>query len=180
MNHYRKTDYALNKYSKGIVYKFADGIIETALTDYLRENPEGTEEDFIRLKELSDEIYYQQDRHQNRTSRLDVSVYSLEQSDYISMTPLVADIEWENERRRKKEQVLMAARRLLDSGILTDIQKHRFYLYFFEGLSTRQIAMRDKVHQRAVWDSLRWTIKKFKKFFESQMLKKPEDSYEDQ
>ncbi len=167
MNNYRNTDYALNKHSKGIVYKFADGIIETTLTDYLRENPEKTEEDFNGLKELSDEIYYQQDRHQNRISRLDVSIYCLKQADYISMLHLAADAQRKNERSRAQEQALIAAKRLLDSGKLTETQKHRFYLYFFEGLSTRQIALQDKVHQRAVWDSLRWTIKKLKKYFES-------------
>lgn len=167
MYNYRNSDYALNKHSKGIVYKFSDGIIETTLTDYLRENPEKTAEDFNKLKELSDEIYYQQDRHQNRTSRLDVSIYCLEQADYISIVHLAADAQWKNERSRTQEQALIAAKRLLDSGKLTATQKHRFYLYFFEGLSTRQIALQDKVHQRAVWDSLRWTIKKLKKYFQS-------------
>lgn len=166
MNNYRNTDYALNKHSKGIVYKFADGIIETTLTDYLRENPEKTEEDFNRLKRLSDEIYYQQDRHQSRTSRLDVSIDCLKQADYISMIHLAIDTERKNERSNEQEQALIAARRLLDSGNLTDTQRHRFYLYFFEGLSTRQIALRDEVHQRAVWDSLGWAIKKLKKYFE--------------
>ncbi len=180
MKDYRNTDYALNKHSKGIVYKFADGIIETTLTDYLRENPEKTEEDFDRLKKLSDEIYYQQDRHQNRTSRLDVSIYCLEQADYISMLHLVADAERKNERSREQEQALIAAKRLLDSRKLTDTQKHRFYLYFFEGLSTRQIALQDEVHQRAVWDSLRWAIKKLKKYFKSQLSENPEYSYVNQ
>lgn len=174
MNNYRNTDFALNKHSKGIVYKFADGIIETTLTDYLRENPEKTEEDFYRLKELSDEIYYQQDRHQNRTSRLDVSIYCLKQADYISLIHLAIDTERKNERSKEQEQALIAARRLLDGGNLTDTQKHRFYLYFFEGLSTRQIALQDKVHQRAVWDSLGWAIKKLRKYFEDSDVGKSE------
>lgn len=46
MKNYRKSDYALNKYRKGIVYKFADGIVEVTLEDYLRENPDKTETDF--------------------------------------------------------------------------------------------------------------------------------------
>lgn len=57
MKNYHKSDYALNKYRKGIVYKFADGIVEVTLEDYLRENPDKTEADFQALKRLSDEWY---------------------------------------------------------------------------------------------------------------------------
>mgnify|MGYP001105847572 CR=1 FL=1 len=41
-----------NRYSKGIVYKFADGIVEITLEDYLRDNPDKTEEDFAELKAM--------------------------------------------------------------------------------------------------------------------------------
>ena len=162
MKNYKDTDYALNKYSKGIVYKFSDGIIETTLDDYLRENPEKTEEDFKKLKELSDEIYYEQDRHRTRTTRLDISIHCLGYAENILISSLAIDVEEEYE----KEKALITARKLLGSGKLTEIQKRRFYLYFFKGLSTRQIARRESVHQRAVWDSLRWTTKKLRKLFE--------------
>ena len=33
--------------------------MEITLEDYLRDNPDKTEEDFAKLKALSDEIYYQ-------------------------------------------------------------------------------------------------------------------------
>ena len=47
----------------------------------------------------------------------------------------------------------------------TEIQKRRFIQHFFQGLSTRQIANLEGVHQRAVWDSLMWAEKKLKKFY---------------
>jgi len=56
MKHYTNSDYALNKYSEGIVYRFADSIVEITLADYLAENPSKTEGDFRELKELSDGI----------------------------------------------------------------------------------------------------------------------------
>ena len=62
MRNYKDSDYALNRYSQGIVYKFADGIVEVTREDYLRDNPDQTEDDFAQLKALSDEIYYLQDR----------------------------------------------------------------------------------------------------------------------
>ena len=40
MWNYRKNDYAANKYSPNIVYRFNDEIIEISLEDYLEENPD--------------------------------------------------------------------------------------------------------------------------------------------
>lgn len=35
MKNYKDSDYALNKYSENIVYKFADGVKEITLEDYI-------------------------------------------------------------------------------------------------------------------------------------------------
>lgn len=48
---------------------------------------------------------------------------------------------------------------------LTEIQKERLHLYFFEGLSTREIAERQGTNQNAVWKSIQAAIKKLKNFF---------------
>ena len=80
MRNYKDSDYALNKYSQGIVYKFADSIVEVTLEDYLRDNPDKTEADFAELKALSDEIYYRQDRQEYRVSHRDVSINGIEDS----------------------------------------------------------------------------------------------------
>ena len=63
------------------------------------------------------------------------------------------------------KKALEAAQKLLHSGMLTEVQQRRFVLHYFKGLSTRQIAELEAVHQRAVWDSLMWAEKKLKKFF---------------
>ncbi|WP_333783126.1 hypothetical protein [Lutispora saccharofermentans] len=68
MKNYKDSDYALNKFSEGIVYKFADRIVEVTLEDYLTENPGKTAEDFLELKALSDEIYHEQVMQENRTN----------------------------------------------------------------------------------------------------------------
>ena len=49
LKNYRDSDNALNKYSQGIVYKFADGIVEVTLEDYLHDNPDKTEAGFAEL-----------------------------------------------------------------------------------------------------------------------------------
>ena len=110
---------------------------------------------------MSDEIYHEQVTHENRTSRLDVSINGLEETEQLAAPPLDLDLIHKNDTQKAKE----AARRLLDSGELTEIQRRRFILHYFSGLSTRQIAEKEAVHQRAVWDSLQWASKKLKKFF---------------
>ncbi len=156
MKNYRDNDYALNKYSQGIVYKFADGIVEVTQEDYLRDNPDKTESDFAEMKAISDEIYYQQDRQEQRISRRNVSINSLEKT-IIAWSP---NIETELFQKETKEKILEAAKQLLHSGKLTPVQRRRFLLYFFQGMPTRQIARLEGVHQRAVWDSLKWAGKK--------------------
>ncbi len=162
MRNYKDSDYALNRYSQGIVYKFADGIVEVTLEDYLRDNPDQTEDDFAQLKALSDEIYYLQDRQEQRTSRYDVSLSGMEEAAVAPAPPI--DIELI--RKSEETKVLEAARQLLDSGRLTPVQQRRFLLHFFQGLSTRQIAKLEGVNQKTVWESLMWAEKKLKKIYE--------------
>jgi len=161
MKNYKDSDYALNKFSEGIVYRFADRIVEITLDHYLAENPDKNEQDFWELKALSDEIYHQQVIHENRTSRLDMSINGFEDTEQLATVPL--DIEIIHKSDGKK--AMKAAKQLLDSGKLTDIQRRRFVQHFFQGLSIRQIAKKESVHQRAVWDSLQWALKKLKKIF---------------
>lgn len=88
MKNYKDSDYALNKYSEGIVYKFADRVrLEITLEGYLAENPGKTAEDFQELKALSDEIYHRQVVHEHRTSRLDVPISGLEETEPLSVPP---------------------------------------------------------------------------------------------
>ena len=47
---------------------------------------------------------------------------------------------------------------------LTDAQKERLHLYFFEGLSTREIAQKQQTNQNAVWKSIQSSVKKLKNF----------------
>lgn len=161
MKNYKESDYALNKFSEGIVYKFADRIVEVTLEDYLTENPGKTAEDFLELKALSDEIYHEQVMQENRTSRLDISINGLEETEALATPPLDTELIHKSDSKK----AMAAAKKLLDSGELTEIQRRRFVQHFFQGLSIRQIAAKDEVDYRAVWDSLHFASKKLKKFF---------------
>ncbi len=92
MKNYMHSDYALNKFSKSIVNHFADRIVEITLEAYLAENPDKTIEDFLKLKALSDEIYHQQIIDENRTSRLDVSMSELEDTQQLSTMPVDTEL----------------------------------------------------------------------------------------
>lgn len=48
---------------------------------------------------------------------------------------------------------------------LTEIQRERLHLYFFEGLTTREIADKAGVSQNVVWKSIRGAVQSLKKFF---------------
>jgi DNA-directed RNA polymerase specialized sigma24 family protein len=161
MRNYKDSDYALNRYSKGIVYKFADGIVEITLEDYLRDNPDKTEEDFAELKAMSDEIYYQQDRQEYRVSHRDVSSSGMEDTLVASASSVDAELI----QKAEEKKALEAAIRLLESGKLTDVQKRSFYLHFFQGLSTRQIEKLEGINQKTAWESLMWAEKKLKKIY---------------
>ena len=161
MKNYRDSDYAINKYSKSIVYRFADKIVEVTLSDYLAENPEKTEKDFEELKALSDEMYLEQVRNENAQTKKNVSVNTLEETEACCTSPL--DEQYIDTQNRK--YAIQAARDLLELDLLTDIQKRRFILYFFKGLTTRQIAHIEGTVQNAVWKSINAAEKKLKKLF---------------
>lgn len=161
MKNYKDSDYALNKFSEGIVYRFADRIVEITLEDYLAENPDKTADDFLELKALSDEIYHQQIIDENRTSRLDVSINGLEETEALATVSLDTALIHKSDN----ENAMEAAKRLLDSGDLTEVQRRRFLLHFFQGLSYRQIASREGVHFTSVHESIESATAKLQKFF---------------
>ena len=179
MRDYRKSDYAINKYSPNIVYRFHDEIVEVSLEDYLKENPDKTAQDFTKLKALSDEIYYEQDRAESAQTRKDVSIHGLEEMDCCSTRPLEEELEElaaEVQNRRPaavgadtdRRYARIALERLFAAGVLTEVQKRRFRLHVFRGLSTRQIGRLERTSHQAVVKSLNLAIGKLKKFFVEQ------------
>ena len=161
MKNYKDNDYALNKFSEGIVYRFADRIVEITMEDYLEENPGKTEQDFWELKALSDEIYHRQAVNTNRTSRMDVSINGVEETEQLATVSLDTELI----HRSDAGKATQAARQLLSSGDLTEVQRRRFILHFFEGLSYRQIAGREGVHFTSIQESIKAATVKLQKYF---------------
>ena len=162
MKNYHKSDYALNKYRKGIVYKFADGIVEVTLEDYLRENPDKTEADFQALKRLSDEWYLEQVRLETAQGNKRVSLNGLEETEACA-TCWLDDEYIENE---EKKRVMIAVDKLFREGHMTEKQKRRFIQRYIHGLTLRQIAVKEAVYVNSVADSLKRATDKLKRYFE--------------
>ena len=161
MQNYENSDYALNKHSDGIVYRFADGIVEITLADYLAENPGKTEDDFRRLKELSDADYRERDRKEYRQTWKDSPLDALDETALCSgPSPESVVVDAPEEAERQSERAALAQKAW---GKLTEPQRRRYFMHHVESLSTRQIADKEGISQRSVMDSLEWAEKKIKK-----------------
>jgi len=170
MKHYKNSDYAINKFSEGIVYRFADGIVEVTLVDFLAENPDKTKEDFLALKELSDGIYHEQVKDENAQTKknvlLDLGVVekSLQCHEQSPEQMLIYDIEAQEDIELHSERMSTVN---LAMDKLTEIQRKRYLMYHIEGLTIRQIADIEGVGHSKIQKSIEGAQKKIKKVLTS-------------
>ncbi|HZJ78568.1 MAG TPA: RNA polymerase subunit sigma-24 [Clostridia bacterium] len=165
MKNYQSSDYAANKYARGIVYRLADTTVEVKMEEYLRENPGKTKADFAELKALSDEIFFEQDRNEGRQRKKMVSFHALEETDLLAVpSPEETMIATEEQVEKQKFRREIAAKTL---SVLTDVQRRRYLLHTVNGMTTRAIAEKDGVSHVAVVYSLEQAEKKIKKVLTS-------------
>jgi DNA-directed RNA polymerase specialized sigma24 family protein len=145
------------------VYRFADGIVEVTLADFLAENPGKTETDFRILKEASDEIYLKQARAENRQTKKNVSLDMSDCADNSIAPPDEALIDTQD-----KESVAVALRQLGANGELSKTQARRFILYIDKGYSLRKIAALEGRSHVAVNKSIKQVLEKIKKYLPEQ------------
>lgn len=161
MKNYRDSDFALNKYSEGIVYKFADGAVELTQEDFLRATPGATAEDFLKWKEFSDNDYQELARKENAQTKKNVSWELLEDTAACCSKSLEEEyIEGED---RKKD--LHIVDEFFSAVKLTEKQKQRFLLHYCHGFTFRRIAERENVHFTSVRDSIEQVTQKFREFY---------------
>jgi DNA-directed RNA polymerase specialized sigma24 family protein len=173
VKNYTDSDYALNKFSAGIVYSFADGSKFTyTLADYLAENPGKTEEDFRALKKISDGIYLDQVTDENAQTKKNVPLDELSGSMKYAPSPEdlhIGGIEAREESERHVRRTELSRRAL---ALLTDTQRRRYLLHRVDGKTTREIAAAEGLAQRTVMDSLELAQKKINNFL-TQTQKRP-------
>ncbi len=162
MKNFTDSDYALNKHSDGIVYSFADGSKFTVtLEHYLAENPGKTEDDFRRLKELSDNDYFERDRDGYRKSWKDIPLGGLADTVLCSAPSPEAEIIDAPEEAQRKQNRAILAQKAWDK--LTEVQRRRYRMYHIEGLTMREIADKEDVSHSKIQKSLDGAEKKIKK-----------------
>jgi DNA-directed RNA polymerase specialized sigma24 family protein len=166
MKNYKESDYALNKYSAGIVYRFADGTTVTyTLEDYLTENPSRTGAGFRALKKMSDNDYLDRANSENVQTYKNSSYEELEKTQLMYapspedmfIKKLDAQVEAERHERRLK-----TSRRALDT--LTEVQRRRYLMYHADGMTLRQIAEKEGSLFTKIQKSIGAAEKKIKKF----------------
>jgi len=162
MKNYRDSDYALNKYNDGIVYRFADTTVIVTLADYLAENPDKTVEDFNELKMFSDADYLDQVRYNNASTKKVVTIGELAET----MAFAVPSIEHEVIDEPEESERLEARRNLANCALdkLTEVQLKRYIMYHVEGLSTYKIAEVEGKDHKTIFESLKAADKKIKSF----------------
>lgn len=161
MDDYRKSLYVLNKYSENIVYRNGSKIVEVTLEDYLLENPTHTKKGFIELKRISDEMFRAEALGDTRHRRKKTTLDSISNSNIASEeTQLDIMIKLETERKIDK-----SVEKLLSDRKLTEIQKRRFIMHFYENKSLREIAKLEGVHHNPVHRSIKLATKKLKNIF---------------
>lgn len=111
MRKYEDSDYAVNKFSPNIVYRFADD---------------------------------------TRSGKRKNTLGSIEESARFATAALDEKLIQNNDER----SAIAAAMLLLESGDLTEIQRRRFMLHFFQGLSYRRTAQHENVHFTSVQESI--------------------------
>jgi len=164
MKNYEDSDYALNKKNnQAIVYRLADGsVLTVTVEDYLAENPDKTADDFFALKALSDADYLERDRSEYRQTWKNLPIYGLEETAHCAGDTPEYEVIERPEQDAENENRWELALQVLDR--LTKVQRRRYLLYTANGLTTREIAKKEKTAQRTVMDSIQQAEKKIKIF----------------
>jgi len=163
MKNYMDSDYSLNKNAKGIIYRFADQIVEISLEDYLRENPDKTSADFVELKSLSDSDYYNTDRADYRQTWKNTSLDTLDEDEMVAFAAPSVEEEVIDQREQAEVYAKMKSSALFALDKLTDVQRRRYLMYHGKGMTEQEIADEEGSTQQAVSKSLAWAERKIKK-----------------
>jgi len=162
MKNYQDSDFTLNKYSKGIVYRSVSGAIITyTLADFLAENPGKTEADFRAWKELSDNDYLITKRNEYNQTRKDVPLHGLDETEACSAPSPEDEIIEQPEQIAKGQQRRELGLRAF--AALTEVQQRRYIQHHVNGLSSWKIAEKEGRDHKAILYSLWAAEKKIKK-----------------
>ena len=161
MKDYNKSNYAINKIRKGIVYRNADGsTLEITFEKIAVENPEFTKEDFEKLKELSDELYHEEFKSDDLESHFVQSIFDENDERCKCTLPSAEDEYLEQVERSEYEKRLQNE---IDR-VLTSVQKRRLYMKCFRNMSVAEIAKIEGSHRASIHESIVSAKRKLRKY----------------
>ncbi|MBQ9045547.1 MAG: sigma-70 family RNA polymerase sigma factor [Oscillospiraceae bacterium] len=154
-----KSSYALNKKDRdAIVYIDANHqIVRLTRDDF------DTEEEFVKWKEWSDEIYHAEEKADHIYSNHTVSQTELVEQTIETPSPEVATI-WQDQRRKQEQYAAETVLQIRD--VVTEKQFRRLWLYHVSGLTEQKIADLESVGQSRISKSLMAAEKRIKKFLQ--------------
>ena len=166
---YTNESYAVNKYSEGIVYIGAENDYELTLEQFLKENPNLTEKDFEYWKNISDEIYKEEDLLTTKITRKNVSIHGLEETQLASAPSAEHEfLSFEDADKLTRADIVnpkfiywLAKREL------TENQFNRFYEYYSQGKTLIEIAENEGVSHTSISRSISSSEKKIKKILKN-------------
>ena len=183
--------YKLNKNSPDLVYNFADELItyrkekdengnlqiveyrkkdgrkgKKATTRRVVPSQEMSIEDFDAWKTRLTEEALEYRRHDDLTTRENVSIENLLETDLVCEESVEDEYIREEEERQQYAAIIAKSSEVL--ALLTPTQRKRYVLSKAYGMTTREIAEKEGCEQRAVVKSLQQVEKKLKKALDAE------------
>ena len=157
MKQFHRTSYSKNKGSEDIVYRSVTGDYSISQEAFLDSDPALRAEDYAFFKRWSDENYRAEDSRDAKEAR---RVLPLE---HISALSAPAG---EEENGSDDLRSLENAQRILNAAALTPVQKRRFLMYHYKGLTLREIAVYEDVGYSKIVKSIVQAEKKIYKILQ--------------
>ena len=160
MKQFHKTSYSKNKGSEDIVYRSVTGDYSISQEAFLDSDPALRAEDYAFFKRWSDENYRAEDSRDAKEAR---RVPPLE---HISSLSAPAGEEGICADGSNYMRSLENAQRILNAAALTPVQKRRFLMYHYKGLTLREIAVYEDVGYSKIVKSIVQAEKKIYKILQ--------------
>lgn len=166
MPSYNKSDFAFNRNSTSILYLLPNGKIREITKEFfLKEVPNSSEEQWLVLKNESDNMFEQEMKNDTKQTQIIQKQSRQLKHDVLLQQPMNFDemlIIGE-----ELEHIRLVTTEFLTGTLLTEVQKRRFFLHYIKGFSYREIGTHDKAHFTSVQESINASRKKFIIFYKS-------------
>lgn len=182
----RINQYVANKYTEDIVYHYNNDEVDRyrktergvllihkdkkgRVTERLLKEREFPLSEFDKMKALSDEDYRERNKGDVREHRNTVSMTNLEETQMCSTVQSSEDeyiADYESDEDEDDFRTMENAEAIMNA-CLTDTQKRRFFLHYFEDQSYRTIAEQEGVYWTAIRKSIDASKVKIEKYLKS-------------